>query len=107
MTMFRPAVLNLDFMEDFRPCLGKWEKWPQKSGKYCSHCCSMHPEKFLEMARDGMELGATDKGYKVYVHTPGVFNKFYFYHLSVDQMKEFVQLHNDRKLNAITHRPRI
>lgn len=56
----------------------------------CSYCGSMHPDEFMRLAENGAELVPTDKTYKVYVGD----RKFYFQHLSVDQRKRFVELHN-------------
>lgn len=78
----------------------------------CSWCGSMDPEDFLKAAREGAQLGPTDKSYKCYIDfpKPGVevpegkkppmtHGKFYFQHFSPAQQDEFIQLHNDRKLN--------
>lgn len=61
----------------------------------CSYCGSLSPERFLELAESGVELGPTDKNYKVYV---GTNEKFYFKHLSEEQMLKFIDLSNSRKL---------
>lgn len=67
-------------------------------GGSCSYCGSMHPDDFMDIARGDKpgELGPTDKSYKVYVEGTGTFKKFYFQHLSEDQMREFVDLYNAR-----------
>lgn len=62
----------------------------------CSYCGSLHPDVFMERALAGtIRLGPTDKAYKVYVEPvdgaeplPSV--KFYFHHLSEEQMDAFV-----------------
>lgn len=62
----------------------------------CSWCGSLHPDLFMERVRAGDQLGPTDKNYKVYI---GSTEKFYFQHLSEEQMKELIDLLNARKLN--------
>ena len=69
----------------------------------CSFCGSLNPELVLEWMRTGQcSLGPTDKNYKVYVektdgtkHSKGA-DKFYFMHLSEDQMQEFIRICNLR-----------
>lgn len=65
--------------------------------RHCSWCGSLHPDDFMEMVKSGTPIGSTDKTYKVYVGDP-MATKFYFPHLSIEQRKEFVDLHNDQKL---------
>lgn len=60
----------------------------------CSFCGSLGPNDFLNAMRTGAELGPTDKNYKVYVEHDGWHTKFYFQHLSEDQMHEFIDLYN-------------
>lgn len=62
----------------------------------CSYCGSMNPDVFMQKAEAGVELGPTDKDYKVYVD--GMNGKFYFQHLSEEQMKKFVELLNAKTL---------
>ena len=33
----------------------------------CNFCGSMHPDDFMQAVRDGLEIGPTDKSYKLYV----------------------------------------
>lgn len=75
---------------------------------HCTFCGSLDPAVFMARLEAGdVELGATDKNYKVYVINKGgePFSdrgdrtKFYFPHLSVDQKKRFVDLHNERKID--------
>jgi hypothetical protein len=65
-------------------------------GATCSFCGSLNPDEFMKQAEAGVKLGPTDKNYKVYVneHT-----KFYFQHLTDEQMQKFVELMNAKKLN--------
>lgn len=63
----------------------------------CSYCGSLNPDDFMKMAIDGVELGPTDKNYKVYVGGSGR-GKFYFQHLSIEQMQQFVNLYNAKVL---------
>lgn len=68
----------------------------------CSYCGSMSPEEFMTKAAEGVELGPTDKNYKVYVNDDALKHrtaKFYFQHLSVDQRYMFLRLLQDKKLN--------
>ncbi len=96
----------------------------------CSYCGSLNPDALMARLEAGdVELGPTDKNYKVYVenvggkqfqmnHTrkcPDVMKcdmrtcehwtvefrshtKFYFPHLSAEQQKRFIELHNERKM---------
>lgn len=61
----------------------------------CSYCGSLAPDEFMRQAEASTELTPTDKNYKVYV---GGHRKFYFPHLSVEQMKRFVDLVNAKTL---------
>jgi hypothetical protein len=56
---FRNAGQNLDTYEPNHGLIG------QPRG--CSYCGSMHPDDFMEAVRNGLEIGPTDKSYKVYV----------------------------------------
>lgn len=70
----------------------------------CSYCGSMHPGEFIRRLGVGdIELGPTDKNYKVYVKNVGgepAPMKFYFQHLSREQRQEFVDLFNLRSGSA-------
>jgi hypothetical protein len=47
------------------------DKW-HEIDKDCTYCGSMNPDEFLERIRQGtIELGPTDKSYKVYVRNVG------------------------------------
>lgn len=72
------------------------DHWRTGPTSLCSYCGSMRPGEFMELARGGVELGPTDKDYKVYVGADG---KFYFSHLSREERQEFVELMNAKKLN--------
>ena len=61
--------------------------------KRCSYCGSIHPDVFMELCRQGVEITPTDKNYKVYL-AYDVTSKFYFEHLSIEQMGEFVGMVN-------------
>lgn len=39
-------------------------------GRSCSFCGSLHPDQFMELVRDGWEVGPTDKSYKAYLRQP-------------------------------------
>lgn len=65
----------------------------------CSYCGSANPDLFMYLIRNGIvELGPTDKNYKVYLKGEGVPIKFYFQHLSQEQQKEFVDMLNEKRL---------
>lgn len=64
----------------------------------CSYCGSISAETFLLMAEGGSEIVPTDKDYKVYVGGIGGVD-FKFDHLNQDQMRRFVDLYNEKKLN--------
>jgi hypothetical protein len=64
----------------------------------CSFCGSMPPDEFMEAVRSGVEIDPTDKPYKAYIGGAGS-GKFYYQHLSPEQMQEFVDLHNARTIN--------
>lgn len=64
----------------------------------CSFCGSIAPDVFIHAAESGVELGPTDKDYKVYVSI-GEGRKFYFQHLDGPQKERFVELLNAKKLN--------
>lgn len=63
----------------------------------CSYCGSMHPEDFMDAARDGKEIGPTDKSYKVYVGDHE--GKFYTHHLHPNHSNEFYDLVMDGMVN--------
>ncbi len=102
-----------------------------RSDGTCSYCGSVDPDVLMARLEAGdVELGPTDKSYKVYLKNNGgaPFQqsyrdcpsdskctgpddcthwvtreagnaKFYFQHLSDEQQKRFIELHNDRKLH--------
>lgn len=39
-------------------------------GLSCSFCGSLNPDRFMELVRDGWEVGPTDKNYKAYLRQP-------------------------------------
>ncbi len=82
--------------EQFR--LDRHDQWTRRGDRYaCNYCGSMHPEEFLQAAREGVELGPTDKNYTVYVGPSS--RKFYFQHFSRAERLEFLQLLNRGALN--------
>ena len=70
----------------------------------CSYCGSMNPDELMERLEAGtVELGPTDKNYKVYVTNAGgeslkSVGKFYFQHFSTEQCQRFIELLNEKKL---------
>jgi hypothetical protein len=74
--------------------------WRERDGRQvCSYCGSMHPDAFMEGARTGVEICPTDKSYKAYFDPRRSHAKFYFQHLSEEQMQEFIDLLNQKKMN--------
>lgn len=66
----------------------------------CSFCGSLHPDYVLEMMRLGVELGPTDKNYKIYVKVLGTHEgKFYFQHFDLEQKHKFIELYNQHPRN--------
>lgn len=63
----------------------------------CSWCGSMPPDDFMEAVRAGIEIGPTDKSYKLYVGEHS--GKFYTAHLSPEQGHEFWELTKEKKVN--------
>jgi hypothetical protein len=66
--------------------------------KACSFCGSLHPDDFMAAVRAGEKVGPTDKNYKAYLGEGH--SKFYYQHLSDDQRREFVELHNAGTMNV-------
>lgn len=77
--------------------------WSMDRGhRHCSYCGSAHPDDVIAGVEAGtVELGPTDKSYKSYL-TGGTFKhaKFYFQHLSPEQMDRFIELHNSNKMKV-------
>ena len=42
----------------------------ERIGLSCSFCGSLHPDRFMELVREGWVVGPTDKGYKAYLGKP-------------------------------------
>ncbi len=73
----------------------------------CSYCGSFDPGLLMSRLEAGdVELGPTDKSYKVYLKNAGGeefrsgMAKFYFQHLSEEQARRFVELMNEKKLKV-------
>jgi len=71
----------------------------------CSYCGGLNPEEFMRrLEAQDIEVGPTDKNYKVYVKdlegkpVGGPSGKFYFQHLNPDQMTRFIELYNECKI---------
>ncbi len=62
---------------------------------HCSFCGSLHPSVFLSLVEAGAEVTPTDKSYKAYINYEGKETKFYFQHLSQDQILKFIDLLNN------------
>lgn len=79
----------------------KQDHW-RNNGNFhtCSYCGSMHSDDFMRFAKEGVELGPTDKNYKVYVKVPEYTGgKFYFQHLPQEEKQPFIDLLNSKQLN--------
>lgn len=100
------------------------DRWGNRDGiPCCTYCGSIEPDHFMDLIKQGNVLGPTDKNYKVYLHRPAneeqakfqdgllgmppdvpregtYIGKFYFPHLSDEQMKEFVDLLNAKSLKV-------
>ncbi|HEX5426631.1 MAG TPA: hypothetical protein VFW94_24135 [Candidatus Acidoferrales bacterium] len=79
-----------------------WDRHKSNGDRVCSYCGSLHPDDFLRLVHEAAtapddashgtvpEIEPSDKGYKIYVHQPGVRNameggiKFYTHHLPRD-----------------------
>jgi hypothetical protein len=65
----------------------------------CSYCGGLNPSRFLELAALGTLVTPTDKEYKCYIeYGPHKMMKFYFPHLTLDQMREFIELYNNKTM---------
>lgn len=42
----------------------------EAAGQSCSYCGSLHPDRFMELVREGWIVGPTDKSYKAYISRP-------------------------------------
>jgi hypothetical protein len=53
------------------PGLPDSDTWNDRDGyPVCSYCGSLNPDRFMECVEAGVELGPTDKNYKVYIDLP-------------------------------------
>lgn len=77
---------RLPYGGPFKTGLQHW-----REDQTCSGCGSLSEEAFLDAVRRGVEIGPTDKNYKVYVDHR---HKFYFQHLSVEGRKSFIEMLN-------------
>lgn len=60
--------------------MGETGPWPHEEGQdvwrqgtfgpSCSFCGSLHPDRFMELLREGWIVGPTDKSYKAYLGKP-------------------------------------
>lgn len=87
----------------FNPPFNGEMEWADNS---CSYCGSLNPDWLMGRLEAGdVRLGTTDKNYKVYVENDGGepiivrgAAKFYFQHLSQEQMRRFVDLYNEKRI---------
>lgn len=94
------ASENGAVLEQFQPPFNGEMVW--REDRTCSYCGSLNPDALMERLEAGdVELGPTDKSYKVYVRdlthrrSDG---KFYFQHFSREQQRRFIELYNARKI---------
>lgn len=62
--------------------------------KKCSFCGSLSGDEFIRLAEAGEQIIPTDKNYKAYVGS-WYRHKFYYQHLSDEQMNRFIELANN------------
>lgn len=75
--------------------LPEHDTWEGPDGfRTCSYCGSLHPDEFMTYAEAGNTLTPSDKNYKTYIEHESGESKFYFKHLSEEQMAKFVELFN-------------
>lgn len=88
-----PSVFNY-------PTEDTWEDRGGRGHLACSYCGSLNPDELMErLERGDVTLTPTDKSYKVYVEGEGLQHaKFYFQHLSAEQRRRFIELHNEKKM---------
>lgn len=86
----------------------RWHKFKAIDNRVCSHCGSLHPDDMFRLVKQAAEtpeevgyheavtIEQSDKGYKIYVHQPGVRNaheggiKFYTPHLPRNEAGQLV-----------------
>lgn len=79
------------------PIQDNWRTGENKHGKLtCSYCGSIHPDELFEAIDAGVEIGPTDKTYKIYLE--GSYRKFYFQHFSQGEKQRFIDLLNEKKI---------
>ena len=88
--------------------LDRWQKFKSNGDRVCSYCGSLHWDDFTRMVHEAatapedapytsvVRIEPSDKGYKCYVHQPGVRNaheggiKFYMQHVPRDENGKIV-----------------
>lgn len=55
-------------LDTWRP--GRSRGGGEPAGPECSFCGSLHPDRFMDLVRDGWIVGPTDKSYKAYLESP-------------------------------------
>lgn len=66
----RRAESGINFPGPDRWETGRGIVGQDKVGLSCSYCGSLHPDRFMELVREGWIVGPTDKSYKVYLNAP-------------------------------------
>lgn len=84
---------------DSGPNLDSW-----REDDTCSYCGSLNPDILMARMEAGdIEIGPTDKSYKVYVKNLGGAElkaiKFYFYHFTPEQQAWFIDMLNQRRIH--------
>ena len=79
------------------------DTWKNRDGyDACSYCGSIRPDKLLEaIEAETVEIGATDKNYKIYVSGSDFRNaKFYFQHFYDGDTLQIIEGYADRFVKA-------
>jgi hypothetical protein len=106
---------------DRREGQDRWQRFKSNGDRVCSYCGSLHPDDMFELVRQSatvpedadvhsvVEIKPSDKGYKTYVHRPGIRNaheggiKFYHQHLpkNPDGTLAVTQVQQDEYAEAV------
>lgn len=88
----RTALSNVQFPEE--------DTW--RADNTCSYCGSYNPDLLVKrIDEETVELGPTDKNYKVYLKNVGgdpIGLKFYWPHFSMEQQMAFVGAMNSKRV---------
>lgn len=65
---------------------------------FCSHCGSLHPDRFLFLVENGCSIIPTDKSYKAILVNNNEWYKFYFSHMAPEQAGILLHLYEQKRL---------